>query len=45
VCPPYKWDYTTIETINCDMIDMRETFVTYEQAALAGIEYCLNNLI
>jgi hypothetical protein len=44
-CPPNRWEYVTIRITNCEIRGMQASFVSYEQAAIAGIEYCLDNLI
>ena len=44
-CPPNKWEYITVKTINNELRGMCATFTSYEQAAVAGIEYVLDNLI
>lgn len=45
VCPPNKWEYITIKTTNCELRGMRASFASYELAAIAGIEYVIDNLI
>ena len=45
VCPPNRWEYVTIRTTNCEMRGMQASFISYELAALAGIEYVIDNLI
>lgn len=44
-CPPNRWEYVTIRTTNCEMRGMQASFISYELAAIAGIEYVLDNLI
>lgn len=44
-CPPNKWEYITVKMTNNELRGMCATFTSYEQAALAGIEYVLDNLI
>lgn len=44
-CPPNKWEYITVKMTNNELRGMYTTFTSYEQAALAGIEYALVNLI
>jgi hypothetical protein len=43
--PPNKWEYITVKMTNNELRGMYATFTSYEQAALAGIEYVLDNLI
>lgn len=44
-CPPNRWEYITIRTTNCEIRGMQASFISYELAAIAGIKYCLDNLI
>lgn len=44
-CPPNKWEYITVKMANNELRGMYATFTSYEEAALAGIEYVLDNLI
>ena len=44
-CPPNKWEYITVKMTNNEHRGMCATFTSYEQAALAGIKYVLDNLI
>lgn len=44
-CPPNQWEYITVKTANNELSGMRATFTSYEQAAIAGIEYVIDNLI
>jgi hypothetical protein len=44
-CPPNQWEYITVKMTNNELRGMRATFTSYEQAALAGISYVLDNLI
>lgn len=44
-CPPNEWEYITVKMINNELRGMYATFTSYEEAALAGIEYVLDNLI
>ena len=44
-CPPNKWEYITVKMTNNELRGMCATFTSYEQAAVAGIEYSLYNLI
>lgn len=45
VCPPNRWEYITVKMTNNEHRGMCANFTSYEQAALAGIEYVLDNLI
>ena len=42
---PNGWEYITLGMTNMELRGMCEVFKTYEQAALAGISYVLDNLI
>lgn len=44
-CPPSKWEYIIVEMTNNELRETYTSFKSYEQAALAGIEYVLDNLI
>ena len=45
VCPPNRWEYITVKMTNNEHRGMCANFTSYEEAALAGIEYVLDNLI
>lgn len=42
---PNGWEYMSIKMTNMESCGMCEVFNTYEHAAIAGIEYILDNLI
>lgn len=44
-CPPSKWEYIIVEMTNNELRETYTSFKSYERAALAGIEYVLDNLI
>lgn len=44
-CIPNEWEYMTVKMTNFELRGMCATFTSYEEAALAGIEYALDNLI
>lgn len=44
-CPPSKWEYIIVEMTNNELRETYTSFKSYEQAALAGIEDVLNDLI
>lgn len=43
--PPNRWEYITVKMTNNKHCGMCANFASYEKAALAGIEYVLDNLI
>lgn len=45
ICPPDKWEYITIKMTNLELRGIVASFTSWEQAALAGIEYVSDNLI
>lgn len=44
-CPSNQWEYITVKMANNELRGMCATFTSYEQAAIAGVNYCLDNLI
>lgn len=47
ICIGYngEYSYEIVRIQDCEFEDAEDGYDTYEQAALAGIEYALNNLI